>query len=47
MDEVKVNRVIFNLYYVVGSSPHCHKENFGKMFFEAANNSFALYVVFV
>ena len=47
MDEVKVNRVIFNLYYVVGSSPHCHKENIGKMFFETANNSFALYVVFV
>ena len=27
MNEVKVNRVIFNLYYVVGNFPHCHGEN--------------------
>ena len=47
MNEVKVNRVIFNLYYVVGNFPHCHGENIGEIFFEVANNLFGLHVVFV
>ena len=47
MNEVKVNRVIFNLYHVVGNFPHCHRENLGEMFYKVANNSFELYVVFV
>ena len=47
MNEVKVNSVIFNLYYVVGNFPHCDRENLGEMFYKVANNSFELNVVFV
>ena len=50
IDQVKTNYLILNIYYVVGDYKENHflkTENIGEIFFEVANNSFGLYVVYL
>ena len=50
VDQIKINYVTLNLYYVVGDYKENHflkTENFREIFFEVANNFFGLYVVYL
>ena len=50
MDQVKTNYIILNLYYVIGDYKENHllkTGNFVEIFFEVANNSFGLCVVYL